>query len=404
MGIYERFTALLSGRLFAEEAKKPTAWSFYFSSLNNADVLKLAVKDESELADGLSASNIVEGVLIDRYIPTEPRARRYVLEMFLTDARVSPDNGPGGIASALERMCADLAAGGCCGTAYPHTKPVLDYMNEFFTRKNPRQQLTKDRNPDYLVKCFEDLLSVLDDADEAVASCPGLSYVNDGRWMAAELSQGGYHLFNITGYIAQFALLLQNRADTFRFLVAMLNSVVHIEDTAADRFEFAAFCEAFCAEWAEYDRLLAEKKEPCDVVVRYDLAGGDWVELPADYVLLNPADASTSSNVVVIEVRNGSEYGRVIHEPSGLRSGAPHFAHFQGKPASQTSPDDTAEIRRKILDVWPDFQDVLDDEAELPEGQMLMGVFPVADSAASPWASTRCIIHRNGEGGGELGA
>lgn len=403
MGFFEKILSKVDDRMLAGE-RKSSAWSIYMSSPENADILKLATKDEAEISGvGASSSNVIEGILIDRYIPEDARARRCIVRMYLVDAeregkkeaaRPLPANG---IIGALVLLCQDLAAGVKWQAAYPATKPLFAYMDKYFLDKNPMQGCGSEESAGRLAALFDSVLKLIESASEdELSACSGHFADSDGRALQTELALDGYPIFNITSFLNQFQPIVGNSTHTFRFLVALLESVLPVGNMASDRFKFGAFCDDFCTEWSRYDELRAGRYPETEIVT-YELADGDSVELPEDYILLNPKEAKESSYVCVMEVRNGGKYGRVIHEPSGLRSGAPHFAYFLDKPVSELDTDDTARLRSAALNVWPDLKEVLDDEANSEDGAALVGFFPVAEESAAKWSSTRCVIHRNGE-------
>lgn len=403
MGFFEKILSKVDDRMLAGE-RKSSAWSIYMSSPENADILKLATRDEAEISGvGASSSNVIEGVLIDRYIPEDARARRCIIQMYLVDAeregkkestRPFPANG---IIGALVLLCQDLAAGVRWQAAYPATKSLFTYMDKYFLDKNPMQGCGSKESAEYLASLFDSVLNLIENASEdELSSCSGRNVASDGRAMQRELALDGYPIFNITSFLKQFQPVIGNSTHTFRFLAALLESALPVSNTASDRIKFGAFCVEFCTEWSRYDELRAGRFPEAEITT-YELADGDSVELPEDYILLNPKEAKKSSYVCVMEVRNGDRYGRVIHEPSGLRSGAPHFVYFLDKPVSELSRDDTARLRSVALNVWPDFKEVLDDEAESEDGAALVGFFPVTEESAAKWSSSRCVIRRHSE-------
>mgnify|MGYP007038322351 FL=1 len=403
MNIFEKILSKVDDRMLAGE-RKSSAWSIYMSSLENADILKLATKDEAEISGvGASSSNVIEGVLIDRYIPENARARRCIIEMYLVDSEREGKKKPehplpcNGIVGALILLCQDLAAGVRWQAAYPATKPLFAYMDKYFLDKNPRQECGSEQRIERLTALFDSVLKLIEEAPEdKLAVCAGHFTAADGQALKCELALDGYPIFNIASFLNQFQPVVGNSTHTFRFLVALLESAHPVSNTASDRFKFGAFCDEFCTEWSRYDELRDSRYVEADIAT-YELADGDIVELPEDYILLNPKDAKDSSYVCVMEVRDGGRYGRVIHEPSGLRSGAPHFACFLDKPVSELDSEDTARLRREALNFWPDLKEVLDDEAKRDDGMSLVGFFPVAEESAAKWSSTRCVIRRRGD-------
>ena len=403
MSIFDKILSRVDDRILAGE-RKSSAWSIYMSSPENADILKLATKDEAEISGvGASSSAVIESALIDRYIPENAKARRCIIEMYLVDAeregkkkleRPLPCNG---IVGALILLCQDLAAGVRWQAAYPATKPLFVYMDKYFLAKNPRQECGSEQRIERLTSLFDSVLKLIEEASEDDLSvCVGRFTAADGQALKSELALDGYPIFNTISFLNQFQPIIGNSTHTFRFLITLLESACPVSNTASDRFKFGAFCDEFCTEWSRYDEL----RDGCCVeadVATYELAGGDVVELPEDYILLNLKDAKDSSYVCIMEVRDGSKYGRVVHEPSGLRSGAPHFAYFLKKPVSELDSEDRLQLRREALNFWPDFKEVLDDEAKCDDGVSLVNFFSVAEESAAKWSSTHCVIRRRGE-------
>lgn len=400
MGIFEKVLSKVDDRMLAGE-RKSSAWSIYMSSSENAEILKLATKDEAEISGvGSSSSNVIEGLLIDHYIPQDIRARRYIIEMYLVDAEREGKKGTprplpaNGVIGALTLICQDLAAGANGQAAYPATKSFFSYLDKYFLDKRQTQGRGSEKSIERLTSLFDSVLNLIEEASEdELSACSGCSVASDGQTLRCELVSGNYAIFSIASFLNQFQPVIGNSTDTFRFLVALLESALPVDNKASDRFKFGAFCDEFCKEWSRYDELRAGRYPETEIVT-YELADGDSVELPEDYILLNSKDAEQSSHVCVMEVYDGDKYGRVIHALSGLRSGAPYFACFLDKPVSELDGDDMARLKCEALNLWPDLKEVLDDEAKREDGMALVGFFPVAEESAAKWSSTRCVIHR----------
>lgn len=91
------------------------------------------------------------------------------------------------------------------------------------------------------------------------------------------------------------------------------------------------------------------------------LANRDYVTLPEDYLLINPDDARSCSDVGIIEVRGGSKYS------------APHFAFFTDGH-EQLSKLEQEQLQAEATNLWPPLKQVIDDQVPLEkslDGRML---------------------------------
>lgn len=141
----------------------------------------------------------------------------------------------------------------------------------------------------------------------------------------------------------------RNMADAYDGQIASLgtaarNGYAFAEKARAMRSyaDLADYLNDFCP--ADDDRLVGMR--------RVDLKGGDYLVCPESWPILNEGDAPHCSQVVVIEVAGGDDYG------------APHFVYLKSKPGSITGPekDEALELAQKI---WPDMGRVLLDEVPL---------------------------------------
>lgn len=82
------------------------------------------------------------------------------------------------------------------------------------------------------------------------------------------------------------------------------------------------------------------------------LANGDYVTLPEDYILINPAEARSCSEVGVIEVRGGAKYG------------APHFAFFTNDSGS-LSKLEQEQLLAEAASLWPPLKQVIAEQVPL---------------------------------------
>lgn len=387
--------------------REATSWTIYASSVENAEVLKLATRDDAECRGvGASSSNVIEDLIIAAELPSEERARGYAVTMYLHDAAGEPKSkisdsyeGGSGIVRALSALCADLAAGTNWKSAYPATEPLLDYIDDYICRHSPTINIVaSQKEAGYVADRFSTVAELVDSASaELLGDCGGSWYAHDAAAIAREISLGNYAACNPVSYLRQFSPIVGDSTHAFRFLVALLDNLEPIRDTATERRRFVEAVTAFCEEWADYDRIMAERKsKPAPTgFTMYDLAGSDRVEIPDRYTVVNPLDASRSRYVLTISLNSlyAGDYGEIVHAATGLRSYFPSFAYFSEKPLEELDETDRMAIERNIAIVYPPFSVVIEDEKVIGD---LVWMFPAKENEG--WSGSACIIHRGAEG------
>lgn len=155
--------------------------------------------------------------------------------------------------------------------------------------------------------------------------------------------------------------VLKGFRSTYRFLTGLVDEgIFRRPDECHHRVKFQEVADRLFSRWdAGIDEEL--DLEACDEMRQVGIADGDYVRIPRDFVLVNPEDADSRSDAVVIEA---------------MGADVPHFVYFCDDAAALVKDNALRrDVERRIASIQEGFDRVLSDDA------CCVGFFRLPDAA-----------------------
>lgn len=352
-----------------------------FSSKVNKDVLEKRVSDIAETSN-IPQACVWEDALIERLLPTNEYARKYVVKV-LYGKRCELPAGTWvgyGIRDCLSLIFADVEESKPSLKRAASSRPLVQFAERLLRRHDARIE------PDF--KDYASRDDVRDLIFELEAACAGmegraaagaaksLAEINRARIrnvIVPRLERGDAFPHEIVHFfLDNWKIIDLPRA--YRCMSYMLDISTPWEDSASDRIEFQGICETVMGEWSIADEVVEQRKAAVEAgsrLIKYPIANGDYLLAPISWVELNPLDAPNARYVGVFVVRYAERYH------------APNFIVYMDRPISEMSNAERNELEARVEERWPDLAKVHADEVKLeynPDG----GVANAAEVNAAP--------------------
>lgn len=362
------------------ELFKPAPKKFQFSSKLNKEIIEQRVADVADLT-GATASEVMENALIERLLPHDEHASRYVnCVLFGRKCYMGDDEWfHYGIRLALGDIFNEVSAGANWRPARTNAKPLVEFASELIDEHGPKLVKRKQQYPtdlDELDYAFDSFCSLL----ETQAKRNEIPELEGEAKRARELIYPAIRDAKIEpGKIMDIILrnwtAVENSTHTFRTLHWLFMALSDWEDTADNRARFQSLCEEVMSEWTADDEREATLKEQAKVeaqMINYPMADGAYVSVPRGWVAVNLSVSPNARYAGVVEIKHGERYN------------APHFLFFlEDHPVGEMTSEETAEIKTLAAKTWPDFKQVEADVVPLRHSSD-GGVANLAEHSAAP--------------------
>ena len=155
--------------------------------------------------------------------------------------------------------------------------------------------------------------------------------------------------------------ILKGFRPTYRFLAGLVDEgIFRRPDECDHRIEFQEIADRLFSRWdgdIDEDGLSA----PCDKMRQVGIADGGYVRIPREFILVNPEDAESRSDAVVVETK-GAE--------------VPHFVYFCDDAAALVKDNALRRgVELRIASIQEGFDRVMSDDA------CCVGFFRLPDAA-----------------------
>lgn len=322
-----------------------------FPSVAQRDIIKQAADDMARI-NNTNRGAVLVNILTQALIPFDG-TDAFIYQRALEDAAnnedaVHPYNS--GIAAALEIIYDHLSSGVDRESAPIYGLPYVQfgyYMAvendlHFYPRipgaANPRVNLYRD---------FNIILRILNEDEDAQ---------NVGTALAEEIISDRPKAAPYFQFILRNWDNLGDKLATYSFLVYLISSCEHWDDTPEQRMRLRSVC-SYAASELKADKALRKKKKDQQIkdaiLEEIPLAYGDTAILPNDWVLLNPGDTATSSYVGVIEIKNCPF------------DDFPHFAFFLNHPAYSLTDEEHDRFFSLAAAIRPELHEIKEAQVEL---------------------------------------
>lgn len=367
---------------------KPKPKKFNYSSEKNATIIESALANIAAARE-CSISDVIEDILIDSVIPADPYAAHYVSNvLYGRQFNADGTSVKYGIREALEDIFATESMGSSWKARHDNNKPLVNFAKDLLMENGSTLRPNCFSAANQASESMHSLLDSWDSVCHSLEDCvrqrkannlSTFDYEKEAKY-AREIERAlhtdaSFKLFNTFVFILQNWSLLGQLTHTFRFMSTAIALSIDWTDSRIEQFRFSSVCQEVMNGWTlaeTAEKIAAEENLTDETHVSYQMANGDILKAPREWLVANPERGIFSKYAGVIEIKNGEAYE------------APHILFFSDIPVDNNFDSKReAEVLNAATSIWPRLSEVLADEIEL-KYRSDGGVANMKDYASSP--------------------
>ena len=378
---YEKSTASFFGR--------PKAKKFNYSSRMNAAILEQVLSDNAAVHEN-TISGEIEDSLIRTYIPQNPEAAHFACKVnFGKQFDLEGNETKYGIREALTEFSSEEAAGINGKSLHEGNLRMVEYAKRVLQDNRATIDSRLAHRPGkinpipHMLDNFDSMCQQLEAKASSTADINYSQAAKHARKIEQSLKDDpSFLLSNAFTCVLESWDVLGSLSCTYRFMASALEASTDWTDGPVERIRFANVCEEVMSDWAANKRAVKEAHDAAQLKI-YDIADGDKVCAPCDWLVANQEDALYCHFAGVMEIKNGEDYD------------APHIIFFLEQPVSRRLSDgEKANILVAANSAWPRLAEVLADEVELEYGSD-GGIINMNEYVSSPHVGFFAIHDQN---------